>query len=114
VLLEDAEVAVIAYGITARAADEALQRLRAEGVRAGMLRLVTLWPFPERAVAALAGRVRSLLVAEMDLGQMVREVERAVAGRVPVSGLFRSDGRPITPEQVVDSVAALATARGAA
>jgi hypothetical protein len=45
---------------------------------------------------------------------MVREVERAVAGRVPVSGLFRSDGRPITPEQVVDSVAALATARGAA
>jgi len=114
VLLEDAEVAVIAYGITARAADEALQRLRAEGVRAGMLRLVTLWPFPERAVAALAGRVRSLLVAEMNLGQMVREVERAVAGRVPVSGLFRSDGRPITPEQVVDSVAALATARGAA
>jgi 2-oxoglutarate/2-oxoacid ferredoxin oxidoreductase subunit alpha len=105
VLLEDAEVAVVAYGITARAADEALQRLRGSGVRAGMLRLRTLWPFPEQAVARLGGRVRSLLVAEMNLGQMVREVERAVAGEVPVRALLRADGRPITPEQVVEAAA---------
>lgn len=114
VLLEDAEVAVVAYGISARAADEALRRVRAAGVRAGMLRLVTLWPFPEQAVATLAGRVGSLLVAEMNLGQMAREVERAVAGRIPVAGLFRADGEPITPEQVADSLTALATRRGAA
>ena len=90
---------------SARAADEALQRLRATGVRAGMLRLRTLWPFPERAVAELAARVRSLLVAEMNLGQMLREVERAAAGRAPVTPLLRADGRPITPEQVVEAVA---------
>ena len=98
--LEDAEVACVAYGISARAAEDAVRALRARGRRVGLLRLRTLWPVPAAEVAAAAERLRGVVVAEMHLGQMVNEVERAVAGRAPVRLSSRVDGEAITPAQV--------------
>lgn len=104
-LLEDAEVAVFAYGIVARAARDAVLEARRRGIRAGLLRPVTLWPFPDAAVAEVAARVRCLLVAELNLGQMLREVMRAVAGATEVIGYLKADGEPIRPGELLARLA---------
>jgi len=101
VQLDDAEVAVVAYGGTARAAAHAVALARAEGIRLGMLRPITIWPFPEAAVRELAGRVRRLIVPELNLGQIRLEVERLSAGQAPVEGIHRADGMQITPDQIL-------------
>lgn len=82
--MEDAEYAVIAFGGTARTAYEAVKNARARGQKVGMLRLMTIWPFADKAVLALAGKVKGILVAELNYGQVVHEVERAVQGKCPV------------------------------
>jgi 2-oxoglutarate/2-oxoacid ferredoxin oxidoreductase subunit alpha len=111
-LVEDAEVVVFAYGIVARAAHDAVVRARAAGIRAGLLRPRVLWPFPDAAVAAVARRAGNVLVAEMNLGQIVHEVTRAAAGATTVSSLLRSDGEPITPTQIADQLMALPAPAG--
>ena len=98
--LGDADIAILAYGITARAAAGAVDQLRAEGVRAGLLELQTLWPFPERTVAELAGRVEGVVVPELNLGQLVLPVRAAVNGAAPVHHLGRADGSLFTPEEI--------------
>jgi 2-oxoglutarate ferredoxin oxidoreductase subunit alpha len=98
--LDDADIAILAYGITARAAAGAVDLLRAEGVRAGLLELQTLWPFPERLVADLAGCVMGLVVPELNLGQLVLPVRAAVGGATPVHHLGRADGSLFTPEEI--------------
>jgi 2-oxoglutarate ferredoxin oxidoreductase subunit alpha len=110
-LLDDAEIAVFAYGIVARAAREAVLRARADGVRAGLLRPVTLWPFPDEATAEIAARVETLIVAEMNLGQMLGEVERAAAGATRIVGHLRADGRAIMPSELFESLRAEASTR---
>ncbi len=100
--MEDAEIAVFAYGVVARAAAEAVNRAQAEGVRLGLFRAITLWPFPEKQVRELSGRVRAILVAEMNLGQMVHPVTEMAAGRVPVHLLSRADGKLIEPEHILE------------
>ena len=82
--MEDAEYAVIAFGGTARTAYEAVKNARARGQKVGMLRPMTIWPFADKAVLALAEKVKGILVAELNYGQVVHEVERAVQGRCPV------------------------------
>lgn len=82
-MLDDAEVAVIAYGVLSRSALSAVKKAREKGIKAGLLRLVTIWPFPEKHVTELAGRVKGIVVPELNYGQMVREVQR-IAGKVPV------------------------------
>jgi 2-oxoglutarate/2-oxoacid ferredoxin oxidoreductase subunit alpha len=99
--LEGAEIAVFAYGIVARAAAEAVRRARARGLPLGLFRPITLWPFPEKAIVRLAGQVRAIVVAELNLGQMVHPVREAVAGRLPVAMLSRVDGLLIDPEQII-------------
>ncbi len=79
--MDDADVVVCAYGITARVARRAVQMARAEGIRAGMLRLITIWPFAEDRVRELARRARAFVVPEINYGQMVLEVERCAAGQ---------------------------------
>ena len=106
VALDDAEVVVVAFGVSARAARRAVTLARRRGARVGLFRPRTLWPFPAREVADLAGRARALVVAEMNLGQIVGEVERAVAGRAAVTGRFRADGQPMTPQDVLEALAA--------
>ncbi|MEW6719313.1 MAG: 2-oxoacid:acceptor oxidoreductase subunit alpha [Thermodesulfobacteriota bacterium] len=102
--LEDAEVAVFAYGVCGRSAKTAVETARAEGIRAGLFRPLTIWPFPEAQVASLSARVKKIVVPELSLGQIVHEVERCAKGRCPVEGIFRVDGDPITPAQIVDRI----------
>ena len=79
--VEDAEVIVVAYGITSRVALRALQMARAEGLKAGLHRPIIVWPFPGKRLQALAEKVKAFVVVEMNYGQMVNEVERAVGGK---------------------------------
>jgi 2-oxoglutarate ferredoxin oxidoreductase subunit alpha len=82
--IEDADVIVCAYGITARVARSAVRQAREEGIRAGMLRLITIWPFAEDRVRELARRARAFVVPEINYGQIVLEVERCAAGKKTV------------------------------
>ncbi|CAG0961365.1 2-oxoglutarate/2-oxoacid ferredoxin oxidoreductase subunit alpha [Phycisphaerales bacterium] len=102
-MLDDAEVAIVSYGITSRPARAAADQLRAEGVRAGCLDIKTLWPFPEHLIADIAGRVDRIVMPELNLGQLVREVERAAGGRCEVRALGRIDGSLMTPQQICDA-----------
>ncbi|MBE9531172.1 MAG: 2-oxoacid:acceptor oxidoreductase subunit alpha [Proteobacteria bacterium] len=102
--LEDAEVGVFAYGVSAKSAKFAVKELRKQGVKAGLLRPLTIWPFPEEAVSKMADQVKKIIVPEMNLGQAVHEVERVVAGRCEVQGIFRVDTEPIHPKQVMQAI----------
>jgi 2-oxoglutarate ferredoxin oxidoreductase subunit alpha len=99
---DDADVLIVAIGISARAAQAAVATLRKDGVKAGLLRPVTLWPFPEAALRSVVEKsgTKHVIVPEMNQGQMVLEVERVLGGRVPVSGLNRIDGEAVTPDQI--------------
>lgn len=98
--LDDAEVAVVCYGSSARSALEAVDSARRKGIRAGIFRLRVLFPFPERRVAALARKVRTLIVPEMNTGKIVLEVERAAAGTTHVIGLSKLGGDMHTPDEI--------------
>jgi len=100
--LDDAEVAVIAYGFTGRSALAAVKQLRAGGVKAGLLRLKTLWPFPEREVRALDGKVKAIVVPEMNRGQVAGLVRQQVCGGVVP--LCQTNGEVIEPAAIVDKV----------
>jgi 2-oxoglutarate ferredoxin oxidoreductase subunit alpha len=102
--LDDAEVGVFAYGVSAKSAKFAVKELRKKGVKAGLLRPLTIWPFPEEAVSKMADQVKKIIVPEMNLGQAVHEVERVVAGRCEVEGIFRVDTEPIHPKQVMQAI----------
>lgn len=102
--LEDAEVVVLAYGSTARSARHAVKEARRQGIKAGLYRPLTLWPFPEQKVQELAGKARAIIVPEMNLGQYRLEVERVVRGRAPVRGVNRVNGELVTPEEILDAV----------
>ncbi|CAL8967817.1 2-oxoglutarate oxidoreductase subunit KorA [Rhodoplanes serenus] len=105
---EDAEVLVVAYGITARAARRAVTELRRDGVKAGLFRPVTVWPFPERALLRAAETARAVLVPEMNAGQLVLEVQRVIGHAPPVRPLGRIDGEPMTPGEIAAAVRELA------
>lgn len=102
-MLEDADVAVVAYGIVARSALSAIRKAREKGIKAGLLRLVTLWPFPEEQVDKIAKQVRGIVVPEMNCGQMVREVERA-AKATPVTFLSKLGEEPHTPNEILEAM----------
>ena len=105
--VEDAEVVIVAVGIVARAARRAAQDLRGAGVRAGLFRPVTLWPFPEEALREAAAKARRVLVPEMNAGQLALEVER-ILGRDKVARLNRIDGEPIPPADIARRVREIA------
>ncbi len=101
---EDADVVVIAYGGAARTAYDAVDMARDEGIRAGLLRPVTIWPFADREIQAAARKTKCLLVHELNCGQYVREVGRAVHGIVPVHLYAKYDNEPATPEQLLEKI----------
>ncbi len=103
-MTEDAEVLIWAYGSTSRSARYAVNELRNEGIKAGLFRPITLWPFPARRTAELAEQCKAIVVSEMNLGQMIHEVDRAAKGNCVVVGEFRVDGEPINPGQIMKKV----------
>jgi 2-oxoglutarate ferredoxin oxidoreductase subunit alpha len=102
--IEGSDVTIISYGITARVASYAIDLARAEGIKVGKLRLITLWPFNDALVQRVAEQTKSIIVAEMNLGQMVREVERATKGKIPVHLLGTAAGAIIEPETIVAKI----------
>lgn len=100
--LDDAKVVVIAYGCTARSALRAVKDARRQGVPVGLLRLITLWPFPEQKVRQLATEDRSFVVAELNLGQIALEVERLI--QRPVRGVFHAGGEMIPPDTICSAI----------
>jgi 2-oxoglutarate ferredoxin oxidoreductase subunit alpha len=102
--VDDADVVVVAYGGTARAAAHAVTLARAKGLRAGLFKPLTLWPFPEARIREIAARGPRVIVAEMNLGQIRLEVERLAAGRAAVTGVHRADGLAISPEQILAAI----------
>jgi len=101
-LLEDAEVALIAYGFTARTSLYAVKRLRKEGQKIGMLRLKTLWPFPDERVAEVGKKVKKMMVPEMNLGQVAGEVRRYVD--CDVISFSQTNGEVIAPERIIGAL----------
>jgi 2-oxoglutarate ferredoxin oxidoreductase subunit alpha len=100
-MMEDAEIVVFAYGGVARSAKRAIKEARQLGLKAGLFRPVTLWPFPEAQVGTLAQKVKAIIVPEMNLGQLRLEVERAAKGRIPVIGVHRVNGELIPPHEIL-------------
>jgi 2-oxoglutarate ferredoxin oxidoreductase subunit alpha len=99
--LEDAEVVIVAYGTAARVARTAVERARADGLRAGLFRPISLWPFPAEALCGAAAGARSVLTVELSAGQMVEDVRLALGGAVPVFFHGRTGGMVPTPDDVV-------------
>ena len=103
--MDDAEVAIFAYGSVARSAKAVVRWARAQGVPVGLVRPITLWPFPRTsAVDRMADQVRTVIVPEMNIKQMSWEVQAAVAGRAKVVDYGRIDGKLITPEEIKELV----------
>jgi 2-oxoglutarate ferredoxin oxidoreductase subunit alpha len=107
-MLDDAELAIVSYGISSRPAQSAVEQLRARGVRAGLLSLKTLWPFPDHLIDEIADQVDRIVVPEMNMGQLVREIGRSANGRCDVLPVNRVDGHLLTPAQIVDATLASA------
>ncbi len=98
----DAEILVVAYGSVARSARRAVTEARERGIKAGLLQLITLWPFPRRQLEPLLRQVRAALVPELNMGQMSREVKRINQGLTRVEALNRIDGNLMTPGEILE------------
>jgi 2-oxoglutarate ferredoxin oxidoreductase subunit alpha len=105
-LLEDAEVVVVAYGSTARSALAAVKKARASGIKAGLLRLITAWPFPDEIVDSVSRKASNLVVAEVNNGQMLHPI--AESSRCPVVGVNWAPGTLIGPDTILDALEVVA------
>lgn len=103
---DDCDVLVVAYGITARSSLTAIKQARADGIKAGLLRLKTLWPFPEKALKKFS-KVKGVIMPEMNYGQLVREVERVIK-TVPLTFLPKLGENPHTPEEILAEIRRMA------
>jgi 2-oxoglutarate ferredoxin oxidoreductase subunit alpha len=101
---EDAEIIILSYGCVARAARTAMKALREKGVKVGLFRPITIWPFPEERVLQLAKQVKTIIVAEMNLGQLVLEVERICNNITKIDRVNKVSGEIIYPEEIVAKV----------
>lgn len=102
--MDDAEYAVVSFGGSARTAYEAVAAAREKGVKVGLLRLMTIWPFADAAIARLADKVKGIIVAELNYGQVVHEVRRAVAGKCPVELCGKYNMQSFEPEDVAAAI----------
>lgn len=103
-MLDDAEVAVVAFGTAGRIALSALKMARAEGIRVGLFRPISLFPYPYEQIGRLAGQLKRILVVEMNGGQMIEDVRLAVEGKVPISFYGRMGGMLPLPDEVFDEI----------
>ncbi len=103
--MDDAELAVLTYGFTARAAYQAVKTFRDQGQRIGLIRPITIWPFPEKAIKELTANLTQILIPEMNLGQIAREIERIVD--IPVIRLSQVNGEVIKPKPILDRLGEL-------
>jgi len=100
---EDGEVLIIAYGSVSLAAKESIRHLRAEGIKAGLFRPITIWPSPATSIKKLTDKIKNVLVVELNIRQYTDEIERA-SGRLDLEGLYKVNGRAISPHEIVSKV----------
>lgn len=103
-MMDDAEVCIVAFGSTSRSARFAVNEARKQGIKAGLFRLITFWPFPEKQIVEIAGKVKAIITPEMNLGMCTGVVKGFAQGKAPVHGIFRVDGEPINPGQILDKI----------
>jgi 2-oxoglutarate ferredoxin oxidoreductase subunit alpha len=103
-LLDDADIALVSLGTSARAAKGAVNRARKNGIKAGLLRLITVWPFPDERIDQLADQVKKIVVPEINYGQVTREVERAAHGKTEVTGVFKLGGEIHLPGEILKEI----------
>ncbi len=101
---EDADYLIVAFGSVARICLKAIEEARAQGVKVGLLRPITLWPFPKAEIARLAGQVKGMLTVELNAGQMIEDVRLASECRVPVAHFGRMGGIVPNPGEVLDAL----------
>ena len=102
--LDDADIMIVAFGSAARIAEKAIELAREEGIKAGLFRPITLWPFPEKQLAEAAHGKRGVLVAEINAGQMIQDVRLSVNGEEPVEHFGRLGGIVPEPEEIVKAI----------
>lgn len=103
-LMDDADICVVAYGIASRVSKNAVQQARKDGIKAGMIRPVTLWPFPKKALLDAAGRVKAFISAELSMGQLCEDTELATRCKKPVLLCNRTGGMIISSEDVLEKI----------
>jgi len=103
-LLDDADIVIVSYGVSARTSYTAVEQLRGMGIRAGLFRLITVWPFPEKQIRELATRVKGFVTVEINMGQICREVERCAGSMVPSYLVGHTGGTVITPDAVIQLI----------
>lgn len=104
VMTDDAEILIVAFGSAARAASVAINNARAKGIKVGMLRPLTIWPYPEKVTRELGKRVKAIIVPEANLGQLIFEVERVAKCAGPVVGVQKVGGVPIYPDEILSKI----------
>ncbi len=104
IYLSDAEVLLVSYGTTSRICREVVRKLRKDGLKMGLIRPITLWPFPTEPIRKMADKVKCILVVEMSAGQMLEDVKLAVEGRSPVKFYGRMGGEIPTEEEIVEII----------
>jgi 2-oxoglutarate ferredoxin oxidoreductase subunit alpha len=104
IMCDDAEYLLVAFGSSARICQKAVEIAREQGIKLGLLRPITLWPFPKKALADYANKVKAMLSVELNAGQMVEDVRLAVNGKVPVEHYGRLGGIVYTPDEIVEAV----------
>ena len=102
--VDDADVVLVTYGITARVAQMAMEISRERGLKVGMMRLIVVWPFPEKRIKELSGKVKAFVVPEINFGQMVLEVQRCAEGRAPTVLVDHAGGGVHDPEAIVEAI----------
>ena len=102
--LDDAEIAIVSYGVTVRTCLAAVDEAREQGIKAGLLKLITVWPFPGELIKTLAARVKGFVTVELNLGQIHFEVERHAGGKAPAFLVGHPGGTVITPERVIETL----------
>lgn len=107
-LVDDADYIIVAYGATSRIVRSAINSARARGIKVGMIRPMTLWPFPAEAIAKAAEHAKAFLSVEMSMGQMVDDVRLAVNGKAPVGFFGRTGGVIPTPAEVLSEIEKMA------
>ena len=103
-MMEDADLCIVAFGIASRVAKNAVVAARAEGIKVGLIRPITLWPFPKAAIAAAADKVKAFVTVELNMGQMIEDVRLYSGCKKPVALCSRTGGMIVSPEEVLQSI----------
>jgi 2-oxoglutarate ferredoxin oxidoreductase subunit alpha len=107
-MTEDADILIVTFGSTARAAMVAVSDARAAGIKAGLFRPITLWPFPEDRLKELSEHVKGIVVPEANLGQLIYEIQRVAHCKAPIVGVNKVGGVPIYPNEILLKIKELA------